>query len=176
MDRAREDLLVLAAQDGNKQAFNALFQAYNGALARFAFRLCGDEQLAHDAVQETWITLSQKMRALQDPRGFRLWAFKTTRWRTIDQIRRRGRRTVPVEEDMAVDAGLDDTHATDDQVGRLLDGLPAVEKAVLALFYLEELTVAEIAAIEEVPAGTVKSRLNRARARLRDRLEGEENE
>ncbi|NVJ96722.1 MAG: sigma-70 family RNA polymerase sigma factor [Alphaproteobacteria bacterium] len=174
MNRAKEDLLVLAAQDGDQRAFDALYRHYSGPLSRFAYRLCGNEQVALDAAQEAWITLSKSLRGLKDPRGFRLWAYKTTRWRTMDLLRK-----MPTTTELAAAEQLADPSAgageiaTSDQLARHLAALPAAEKAVLTLFYLEELTVAEIAVVEEVPVGTVKSRLNRARSRLRDRLTGE---
>jgi len=174
MDRAREDLLVLAAQEGDRKAFEQLFRAYSAPLGRFAYRLCGDEQLAFDAVQESWITLSRTLRTLNDPRGFRLWAYKTVRWRTMDQLRRRGRPAEPLEDEVRCDGGSPPDLATHDQLSRHMACLPRVEKVALTLFYLEEMTLAEIATIEDVPVGTVKSRLGRARDRLRDRMTGEE--
>lgn len=174
MDRAREDLLVLAAQGGDRKAFDLLFHAYSAPLGRFAFRLCGDEQLAFDAVQESWITLSRTLRTLGDPRAFRLWAYKTVRWRTMDQVRRRGLPAEPLDKELQAPIVPQQELATSDQVSRHLHGLPRAEKVALTLFYLEELTLAEIAAIEDVPVGTVKSRLSRARDRLRDRMTGDE--
>ncbi len=174
MDRAREDLLVLAAQGGDRQAFEQLFRAYSAPLGRFAYRLCGDEQLAFDAVQESWITLSKTLRTLNDPRGFRLWAYKTVRWRTMDQLRRRGRPAEPLEDDLQHDEADQSEIATSDQLSRHMAGLPRAEKVALTLFSLEEMTLAEIAAIENVPGGTVKSRLRRARDRLRVRMTGDE--
>lgn len=174
MDRAREDLLVLAAQGGDRSAFEQLFRAYSAPLGRFAYRLCGDEQLAFDAVQESWITLSRTLRSLNDPRGFRLWAYKTVRWRTMDQLRRRGRPAEPLENDLQHDEADQSELATSDQLSRHMAGLPKAEKVALTLFYLEEMTLAEIAAIENVPVGTVKSRLSRARDRLRARMTGED--
>jgi len=174
MDRAREDLLVLAAQDGDRQAFAHLFRAYHAPLARFAFRLCGDEQLAIDAVQESWISLSRTLRTLDDPRAFRLWAYKTVRWRTIDLLRRQGARTEPLSDDLPIEETMEQQIATGDQVNRFMKGLPRAEKVALTLFYLHEMTLAEIASVEGVPVGTVKSRLNRARERLRGQMTGDE--
>lgn len=172
MERAKEDLLVLAAQAGEAQAFDALYRAYNAPLRRFAYRLCGDEQAALDAVQEAWVTLSKSLRGLKDPRGFRLWAYKTARWRTMDQMRKK-QLTEPLDDEL-VEADTGSPIATSEQLARQLARLPRAEKAVLTLFYLDEMTIAEIAVVENVPVGTVKSRLNRARTRLRDQMTEDE--
>lgn len=173
LNKAKEDLLVIAAQRGDTRAFEALFRAYNPALKRFAYRLCGDEQLAIDAVQEAWITLSKTLRRLRDPRGFRIWAYKTVRWRVTDMARKLPPKNEPLDsvpESAAVPAS--EPAATSDQLSALLKALPDSERQILALFYLEEMKITEIAAVLDVPVGTVKSRLNAARNHLREKQPG----
>lgn len=177
MQQAQLDLLVLEAQGGDEQAFGALYRHYNPGLQRFAYRFAGDEQLAKDAVQETWITLSKSLHTLKDPRGFQVWAFKTVRWRVVDQVRRRGAPTEELSEDMeGREVSAIVSLATSSQLRSHLDALPAEERSCLALFYLEELKLSEIAAVHGVPIGTVKSRLNRARKRLRSAMSGDDND
>lgn len=168
-NKAHEDLLVMAAQNGDTRAFEALFKAYNPALKRFAYRLGGDEQLARDAVQEAWITLSKTLRRLHDPRVFRIWAFKTVRWRVTDMARRLPPKSEPLDElpDGAAATLTHEPEATSDQLSALLKALPDGERQILALFYLEEMKMTEIAVVLGIPVGTVKSRLNTARNHLR---------
>lgn len=172
-NKAKEDLLVIAAQGGDTRSFDALFRVYNPALKRFAYRLSGDEQLAKDAVQETWITLSKTLRRLQDPRGFRIWAYKTVRWRVTDLARRLPPRSEPLDTvpENAAAMLTPELEATSDQLSALMKVLPDAERQILALFYLEEMKMTEIAAVIELPVGTVKSRLNRARSRLRKNMD-----
>lgn len=169
LNRAKEDLLVIAAQRGDMRAFEALFATYNPALKRFAYRLCSDEQLAIDAVQEAWITLSKTLRRLKDPRGFRIWAYKTVRWRVTDAARRLPPHSEPLDTvpENAAATPTAEPEATSDQLSALMKALSDAERQILALFYLEEMKMAEIAAVLDIPVGTVKSRLNRARTRLR---------
>lgn len=174
MQQAKTDLWVLEAQAGNRKAFEQLYRTYHQPLLRFAYRLCSDEQLAHDAVQETWISLSKSLKSLKDPRGFRLWAYKTVRWRVVDQVRRRGAVAEELNEQTAEGSNpVDEQVATSDQLRAHIDRLPAQERQALALFYLDEMKLTEIAAILDVPVGTVKSRLNRARGRLRQQMSGD---
>lgn len=172
-NRAKEDLLVISAQNGDHRAFEALYRMHNSALQRFAYRLSGDETLALDAVQDAWLTLSRSLRKLRDPRGFRVWAYKTVRWRVTDRARQRGAATKSLEDVAEVAVETREPDATSGQIASHLAALPTEERQVLALFYLDELKMAEIAGILEVPLGTIKSRLNRAKARLRQQMQGD---
>lgn len=172
MNRPKEDLLVIAAQGGDARAFEALFRQHNAPLQRFAYRLCGDREMAMDAVQDAWITLSRSLRTLNDPRGFRIWAYKTVRWRVTDRARKVPGGVTSLEDAPEVAASPAEPEVTGGQLVGHLAALPAVERQILALFYLEELKMVEIAGILDVPLGTVKSRLNRARARLRQQMTG----
>lgn len=172
-NRANEDLLVMAAQGGDTRAFEALFKAYNPALKRFAYRLSSNEQLAVDAVQEAWITLSKTLRRLRDPRGFRIWAYKTVRWRVTDMARGLPPISEPLDavpESAATMPNLE-PEATSDQLSALMKALSDAERQILALFYLEEMKMTEIAAVLDIPVGTVKSRLSAARGHLREKIE-----
>lgn len=175
MDRAKEDLLVLSAQAGDVRAFETLFRFHNAPLQRFAYRLCGDHAMALDAVQEAWVSLSRTLKKLQDPRGFRVWAYKTVRWRVTDMARKRGAPVLSLDDlpdGFAAEARIE-PDATSDQLDGFLAALPAAERQLLSLFYLEELKLSEIAGVLDMPLGTVKSRMNRARARLRQQIEGD---
>ncbi len=173
-DRSKEDLLVLSAQAGNMRAFELLYRLHHKPLLRFAYRLSNDEALSHDAVQEAWITLSKTISKLKDPRGFRVWAYKTVRWRITDQVRKRGIMHEPFDEQFNCAApDAQNQGATSHQLRAHIDQLPADDKHTLTLFYLGELSLVEIAAVLSLPVGTVKSRLNRARNKLREQMAGE---
>lgn len=176
--RAKEEKLVLAAQDGNQRAFEVLYKLYQPSLLRFSFRLCNDETLARDAVQDAWMLTLRTLRQSFPPDTFRARVFKAVRWRTLDRIRRRGRAEGDELFEELVADEKPEAWATKDQLRRLIKALPEGEGEALYLFYLEDLSVAEVAVIQDVPTGTVKSRLARARDRLRQKLDpqGEANE
>lgn len=174
-NRTEEAYLVLKAQAGSDKAFGMLYRSYHASLLRFSYRLCHNEQLAFDAVQDAWITIARTLVDLREPSMFRARVFRAVRWRTIDLMRKRETGMLPVDE--GVLNGLAVEHApwaTQSQIVALVDKLPEVEQQAVHLFYLEEMKLGEIAAVLDVPAGTLKSRLNRARKRLKDILEGEE--
>lgn len=170
------DLLVIAAQKGNRSAFEALYRFHRMPLARFAYRECGDEQIALDAVQDAWVTLSKTLRRLNDPRSFRSWAYKTVRWRVIDIVRRRQREKVALDAVVEQSAAADTEQragATSSQLAAQIAKLTPDEQQIITLFYLEDMKAMEIAGILEIPIGTVKSRLSRARSQLRQQMTGD---
>lgn len=175
-DRKAEIYLVLKAQAGSEKAFGMLYRSYHASLLRFAHRLCGNDQIAFDAVQDAWMTVARTLSELHDPSMFRARIFRAVRWRTIDHMRKRETHMVPIDENIIEDVSVENSDwATKGQITALVEKLPKVEQQAVHLFYLEDMKLAEISAVLEVPAGTLKSRLNRARSRLKDILEGEEN-
>lgn len=128
MDRAKEDFLVLAAQGGDIRAFDALFRLYDLPLRRFAYRLSGDRELAMDAVQDAWITLSRTLRKLKDPRGFRVWAYKTVRWRVTDRARSLPKVAVSLDDLPELATSSDEPDATPEQLAGHLAVLPDDER------------------------------------------------
>ncbi len=171
MHKAKEDLLVIAAQQGNEQAFNFLCKYYHASLSRFAYKLCSNSQLSQDALQEAWLKIAKKLRTLEDPRAFKGWIFKIVRWSVYDLMRK------SVKEEAVFDCPDSMTEAVvefecneNPRVKKLLalvEQLPEIDKQVIYLFYLEEIKITEIAEILQIPSGTIKSRLNRARKTLK---------
>jgi len=173
--RTQEEILVIKAQRGDRRAFGALYRAYQPSLVRFAYRLCGNDQQAYDAVQEAWVTTARTLKDLYDPAHFRARIFKAVRWRCLDALRQQKRRAEDLDAaETEIAAPERPFWATRSQIIALIATLPTDEQQAIYLFYLEDLKVEEVAAVLEIPAGTVKSRLNRARNRLKDQLKGEE--
>ena len=173
MNQAEEDLLVLAAQNGNQQAFTLIYQHYQKLLLRFAFKICNDKELAQDAVQEAWIKSASSLRRLDDPRVFKSWLYRMVRWKTTDLIRQKSQQQARVEEyqDERYEQQLSDAVDTSEELTAAINRLPTLEKQMIHLFYLDELKISEIAVVLDIPVGTVKSRLNRARQMLRHKFE-----
>ena len=173
MHQAEEDLLVLAAQSGNQKAFNLIVKRYHQPLLRFAFKISGDEQIAQDAVQEAWIKTTSGIRKLRDPRILKSWLYRLVRWRTTDLIRktvRLNQSTEEFDESQHMDV-VESTIDESEELNAAINRLPSLEKQMIHLFYLDELKVTEIASVLEIPSGTIKSRLNRARKLLKQKFE-----
>lgn len=169
--RERADqLLVVRCQLGERAAFDELIRRWSGSLHRYAMKLGGDPELANDLTQDVWLRVLQGIARLRDAAQFRPWLFGIAHRTFMDRLRTRYGMPVDVGVDVdeipAIDGG-----STDEDLLRALAStmasLPIVEREVLTLFYLEELSLADISQALGIPLGTVKSRLFRARALLR---------
>lgn len=178
MNQAEHDMLVIDAQDGSRRALDALVRLHQRDLLRFAYSLCRDTSLAQDAVQDAWMQIAGRLRRLDDPRAFRGWVYHAVRWRVLDRVRAphgraAGLDAVAEPADPCVDADRRDRRL---DLGVAIAGLPVIERSVLQLFYVAGLTIPEIAAVLEIPPGTVKSRLHRARNQLKQQFTGDDDE
>ncbi len=182
MQRSRErifdEYLASAARAGDAAAAARLAEHWHPKLLTHAWRLTGDPELARDVVQDAWADIMRGLRRLDDAAAFPAWAFRIVTRRAADAIRRaqRRRKLNAAYENESIECvqstdGIEnsaDAHA----VRKAINALPNDQRAAIALFYLQDLSVAEIAAALEVPAGTVKTRLMHARRKLRAALEG----
>lgn len=173
IDRARADqLLVVRCQLGERAAFDDLIRRWSGSLHQYALKLCNDPELADDLTQEVWLRALQGLGKLREAAQFRAWLFGIAHRCFMDRLR--SRYAMPVDSGVDL-AELATVEADDDEdLARALAtgmaSLPLVEREVLTLFYLEELSLADIAASLGIPPGTVKSRLFRARTLLRKHI------
>ncbi len=181
-------VLIAEAQQGSVEAFNALVLAYQSQVYNLACCILRDEAAADDAAQEAFISA---YRALGDFRGgsFRAWLMRIVVNACYDQLRLRRRRSAVLWSDCeALDEEanprlVDHAESPEERVQRgelaaLLEramvGLPQDQRLVLVLADWLEYTYEEIAAALNMPLGTVKSRLARARARMRTALLAEQ--
>ncbi len=175
-ERALDDYLVAAARLGDRQAFGLLFKRWNRKLVAHAWRLLGDNDAARDAVQEAWAEIVRSIGRLRDGRAFQAWAYRIVSRRCaglIGQARRRRRLDQRLNAEPAVPASEAESEADIDRLRAAIRQLPPGQRAAVALFHVEELSIAEVAVALDVPAGTVKTRLMHARQKLRAILQGE---
>ena len=144
------------------------------ALHRFAFTLTRNEDRANDLVQDC-VERCLRKQHLFDGQNLRSWMFTVCRRVFLNQIRRDKVRGTPVDMDdapqsrLSIDASQEEQmHYKDVVTG--FQTLPHNDKVVLSLVAIEGLKYEEAAALLDVPVGTVRSRLSRARSRLRDAL------
>ena len=184
-DRSRllDEYLVASARAGDRKAFGLLVERWHPRLVAHAWRLTGDPDGARDVAQAAWVEIVRGLRRLRDERAFPAWAYRIVSRgcarRVGGEVRRRGLAAVlaaeprPEAEAPEAAAGLEAGR----EIGRLsaaIAALPPDQRAAIALFHLEEMSVAEVAVALDVPAGTVKTRLMHARRRLRAALAGRE--
>ncbi len=180
-----EQALIKAAVEGDIDSFNTLVLTFQSQVYNFAYRIMGDPDSAADAAQEAFISA---YRALRGYRGgsFRSWLLRIVTNACYDEMRRRKRRPVSslealYLEDPTPDAELPASHLEGPEsyaarqelshaIQRGLTELPEDQRVILVLSDVQGMSYDEIASITLTNLGTVKSRLSRARAKLRDYL------
>ncbi|MFG3441446.1 RNA polymerase sigma factor [Nonomuraea sp. NPDC047897] len=166
-----DELLVVRAQLGERAALAELVARWRVPVWTYARRML-DAERADDVTQEIWLAVVRGLPRLRDPGRFAPWLFTIARRSVADRLR--GQYASEHEALADGDATVSDpVEAIVDRAELVsaLSGLPLLEREILVLFYLEDLSVEDCAQICQVPSGTVKSRLNRARRLLREHLE-----
>jgi RNA polymerase sigma-70 factor (ECF subfamily) len=175
-----EQLLVLRAQMGSRDAYAELVQRYDARLLFYLRRLLGRVADAEDVRQDVWLTVVRKLKTLEDPAAFRAWLYRIARHRGISWLRRR-HLEVPLHEagaveEPAVESEIDETSGFSPEeasaVLAALDTLSPRHREILALRFLGQLTYDEIACVLDCSIGTVRSRIHYAKAALRASLPG----
>lgn len=172
-DPRADELLAIRCQLGERAAFADLINRWHEPLWRYLRRLADSDAAADDLVQDTWVRVLRGIAGLRDAARLRPWLFGIARRIAMDRLRSLYVRPI------AGDAALEELVAPEVDMTLEADlvalesglaALPARERETLALFYLRELSIEQIATLLEVPPGTIKSRLFRARQMLRDQF------
>lgn len=156
---------------GDMAAMKALYEAHADAVARFVRPRVRDAAEADDIVHDTMLSVWRGAAGFQGRSSVRSWILTLARNKTVDHIRKQARVTLgDADETRADDAPDPETviGAAQD-AARLrvcLDKLPDRQRAVIHLAFYEEMTCAEVAVVENVPEGTVKSRIFHAKQSL----------
>ena len=183
-----EQALITDSQNGNLDAFNTLVLHYQDSVFNTALRILGDEDQAADAAQEAFISAFKSIKSFRGG-SFKGWLMRTVTNACYDELRRQKRRpTTPLEpdtddgEEMDSPRWLADPALTPDQkaeadevehaLQHCLNNLPLEFKTVVVMADIQGLDYTEVSVAIRVPLGTIKSRLARARLRLRECLQG----
>lgn len=180
-----EQTLVQASKQGDIEAFNQLVHMYEGRVYGLACRMLGDRDAAADVAQETFISAYRALNRFRDG-SFIAWLLRIATNACYDVLRKQQRRpTTSIDQLLAGDEvrtprqfadpapGLDErmlTQELGEEIQAGLMTLPADQRAVLILCDIQNYSYEEVSTATDTNLGTVKSRLSRARAKLRDYL------
>ena len=178
-----EQFLITAAQRGDLDSFNALVLKYQNAAFTLAYRIMGETSSANDAAQEAMITAYRRLSTFRGG-SFKAWLMRIVTNRCYDELRKRKRQRQTTFTDLTPDDAdepplADETDTPEDivqarelqrAVQRCIDRLNPDQKLVLVLCDIDGLDYDEISGQVGAALGTVKSRLSRARAAVRDCL------
>ena len=191
-DGAPSDAEVIRrCQQGDVEPFGLLVRRYQDRVYNLAFRLLGNSEDARDAAQETFVSAYTALGRFEVERPFAPWLLRIATNACYGLLRKRSPQVVmmsalvgeepdtlhPIERSMEPSRSdpqreLERTHR-DEQIQRAVLSLPEPYRTVVLLRYMEEMPYEAIAQVMELPLGTVKTYLHRARARLRLALEEE---
>jgi RNA polymerase sigma-70 factor (ECF subfamily) len=178
-----ETQIIQAAQKGDLAAFNRLVMAYQGMAYNVAYRIVGDADAAADACQEAFLSAFKGIKKFRGG-SFKSWMLRIVTNACYDQLRYKGRR--PADSLEAVTENSDNSpklingrerpedyalrQELNDLIQQGINTLPPDQRTVLVLADVQGFAYQEVADIAGISLGTVKSRLSRARTKLRDYL------
>lgn len=170
--------LVARMRDGDAEALRLLMERYQQRVFALVFGIVRDRHEVEDVAQEVFLKVFLRISAFDGRSKFYTWLYRVAANAAKDHVKKRRRRpAVALDEDAGIkDASggpTDQAEASESRamVRAAIAALPPRYREVLALRELEEMTYSEIAGTLNLSMGTVESRLHRARARLKRRLE-----
>lgn len=181
-----ESVLVRQAQQGRSEAFGHLVQRYQDAVYNLCWRICGDREEARDLTQAAFLRAFQALGRFEGKCSFYTWLFRIAANLAISHRRRRGPlrlarsledaqrpadRVRPSDDGRGDPLGQVELSETQRLVQAALAELDDQQRLVLVLRDVESMGYQQIAEILDLPTGTVKSRIHRARMAMRDRLQ-----
>lgn len=163
------ELLVLQAQGGDREALAELVDLWSPKLNARAYWLTRDSEGALEVAQEAWIGIARGLCSLKDPSRFGAWSMRIVHHKAADWIKARTKdramqsrlqeSTPPHSQDRATD----DDQVIRDAIGHLEPKL----RDVVYLFYMDNCPLEQVAGVLNIPMGTAKTRLKRARTKLK---------
>jgi RNA polymerase sigma-70 factor, ECF subfamily len=176
--REAEALLIERSRRGDPRAFQTLVEAHQDRAYALALRIVRTAQDAEEVAQDAFVKAWRSIGEFRGDAAFGTWLHRIVVRRALDRaetLRARRAREVEPEAEDAERPGPPAPHEAGRAISpvarrlaRLLDALPPVQRAALSLHYYEDRPVSEIAVLLEMPEGTVKTHMSRARAVLRE--------
>lgn len=186
MSHEQDELLIRKCQKGDRTAFDTLVRTYEEKAYQYAYRLTRDPDVAADVVADAFIRVYNAIGNFRSQAAFGTWLYRILTNCYLDQRKKdKSRFQTSLESNVTLDGGEVERQVTDNAPGPDLEAeknareavvqdaltkMPEYQQAMLVMFHVENLTYEEISEALDLPIGTVKSRLNRARLALRDQL------
>ncbi len=164
LSKIKDQLLVMAARDGDAEAMKKLVSRWQKKLWQYVFRLTSNSQATWDITQQCWLEIIKGLRKLNNPACFKAWAYRIATNKSIDWLKNKNK-----DKHISLDSvEIDCCQKNDDlRVKELVQKLKYNSRAALNLHYFEQLSIFEISIALNIPQGTVKSRLFKARSELK---------
>lgn len=167
--------LVERAANGDGRAYDELLQRHERRIYNLAYRMLGDREDARDAAQDAFVAAYRRLDTFRGDAAFSTWLYRVAVNACYDALRTRARTPLPAEmaeDEVATAPDPAETAGMAIDVQRALAQISDEFRSVVILHDIQDQPYDEIAAILEIPIGTVKSRLHRGRAMLGALLQG----
>jgi RNA polymerase sigma factor (sigma-70 family) len=172
-----EELLVLRAKAHDTSALTQLVERWHGRLLAHARRLTRNPDGAEEAMQEAWMAIVRGIGKLNDPAAFSFWAYRIVGRECANWVHGRQRSRRDGSNDGLAQAPTQtDVPSEPHLLARAMDSLSVEHREVLALHYMQEMSVEQIAETLKIKQGTIKSRLHYAREAIRRAMACESHE
>ena len=166
--------IIRAVLDGNVDSFQSLVERYQGPVVRMIKNIIDDHHICEDIAQDVFLTAYKKLGSFDPARSsFSTWLFTIARNKSINALRKKKAFTgtsLPEKTTSSTPADSLEQQEFFDRLDQVLQTLPTKQKTAFILAELQKLPYEEIAQIEGVKLGTIKSRINRAKKKLRSAL------
>lgn len=168
--------LIKRIGSGDRAAMRELYDRYNGPLYAFLVSRCQNAEISSDCVHDAMLDVMRAASGFSGKSSVKTWLFAIARNKLVDAMRKRGKMSyveeVPESEDHAPNPEAAAIASEDrDRLRRCIEKLSDTHRIAIRLAFLEELTYADIAEIEKVPVGTIKTRIFHAKQALMRCLE-----
>ena len=171
--RAQDAWIALRCQSGEASGFEDLVAVMEQPLLYYASKLAGSVEAALDILQDVWVKAFRDIRGLKEPGSLRPWLYRITHGIAVDRIRRNASRERAEEAHIETLQGSPEPLFTEEDsaaIHQALNEIGLKHREVLALHFLEDFSLAEIAAIVGCSQGTVKSRIHYAKLAVKEIL------
>jgi RNA polymerase sigma factor (sigma-70 family) len=180
-----DDILIQDALEGSQKAFEELVKRHQASVYHIVFRIVRDREIASDLVQETFMKAFSSLKSYRSEYRFSTWLYKIAANSSIDFLRKKRIQAMSLDNPIATGDGEvtievpDYSHHPEEEIIRreravsiqeAIDSLPEKYRRVIVARHKEEKSYEEIANEMNLPVGTVKARIFRARELLKKRL------
>ena len=189
LSRAEEQVLIDRCKSGEARAFDELVERYQKRVYNFAFGIAGNQDDANDVAQEAFVRVFTSLQTFRGDANFTTWIYRIVTNVYLDERKKsKNHRLISLDdyidlEESSVSLQIIDEAPQPDVVAEnkekylavreAVNSLPDYQRIIVTLYHLHDRSYEEIAEILHLPIGTVKSRLNRARLALAEKLQSE---
>jgi RNA polymerase sigma-70 factor (ECF subfamily) len=189
VSRAEEQALIGRCKDGDVCAFDELVTRFQKRVYNFAYGIAGNYDDANDVAQEAFVRVFNSIGTFRGDANFTTWIYRIVTNVYLDERKKaKSHRTTSLDEyidleENSVSRQFEDESPLPDEIAEskernqavraAINALPDYQRVIMTLYHLHDRSYEEIADILHLPIGTVKSRLNRARQALKEKLESQ---